>query len=496
MDLSVLLDGMATVLQPSTLLLALLGCLVGTMVGMLPGLGPVSAVAILFPLTTYLDPATGIIVLASIYYGAMYGGSTSAILLNIPGEVSSVPAATEGYAMTRKGRGGAALSMAAITSFIAGITGTVGILLIGPHLASLALDFGPPERFGLILFSLTAITGLSGGSVPKAVAMGALGMVLASIGLDQTSSQPRLTFGSLTLLQGLDIVPVMMGLFGLAEVMRVLHGGVPVAHGRRVGNLLPNREEVRRGLGAGSRGTAQGFALGLLPGMLPSITAFMNYASERRRGLRRGRTDFGDGAIEGVAGPEASNNASAMAGFVPLFSLGIPTGPTMALILAALMVYGVVPGPDMFTTHAPLTATVIASFFVANIILVILNLPLVPLWARLVQVPYSLLAPVILFACLTGAYLTRNNFFDVWVCVAFGLVGWAMTSWELPVAPLVMGFILGPMLEISGRQSLAMSHTFFLERPIFLGFLVAAAASLVMSHRLRSSGAASVEVDA
>ncbi|MPZ62147.1 MAG: tripartite tricarboxylate transporter permease [Propionibacteriales bacterium] len=463
---------------------------------MLPGLGPVSAVAILFPLTTYLDPATGIIVLAAIYYGAMYGGSTSAILLNIPGEVSSVPAAIEGFALTRKGRGGAALAMAAITSFMAGIVGTLGVVIIGPYLADLALEFGPPERLGLVLFSLTAIAGLSGGSVPKALAMGALGMILASIGLDQTSGQPRLTFGSLTLLQGLDIVPVMMGLFGLAEVIRTLRTGAPTLSSGRIGRLMPNRDEFTRGSAAGARGTALGFSLGVLPGMLPSVTAFLNYASERRRAERRGRTDFGRGAIEGVSGPEATNNAAAMSGFIPLFSLGIPTGPTMALIMAALLVYGLVPGPELFTTESSFTATVIASFFVANIILLFLNLPLVPLWARLAQVPYGLLAPIIIFCCLTGAYLTRNNFFDVWVCLIFGVVGWAMSTWRLPVAPLVMGFILGPMLEIAARQSIAMSGTFFLERPVFILFVVAAITSVALSRRLRRTDAASAQVDA
>jgi putative tricarboxylic transport membrane protein len=496
MDLSDLTSGLATALQPTTLFLAFLGCLAGTLVGMLPGLGPVSAVAILFPLTTYLDPATGIIVLAAIYYGAMYGGSTSAILLNIPGEVSSVPSAIEGYALTRKGRAGAALAMAALTSFAAGIVGTVGVILIGPHLAGLALEFGPPEQLGLVVFSLTAITALSGGSVAKAVAMGALGMILASIGLDQTSSQPRLTFGSYALLQGLDIVPVMMGLFGLAEVLQTLRRGSPSLASRHIGSLLPNAEEWRRGAAAGGRGTALGFALGLLPGMLPSVTSFLSYASERRRGERRGRTDFGNGAIEGVAGPEAANNASAMAGFVPLFSLGIPTGPTMALILAALLVYGIVPGPTLFTTQAPFTATVIASFFIANIILVVLNLPLVGLWARLARMPYGILAPIIISGCLAGAYLTRNNFFDVWVCVAFGVVGWAMATWRLPIAPLVMGFILGPMLELATRQSLAMSSTFFLDSPIFLAFIAAAAASLILTRRMRRSQATTAPVDA
>jgi putative tricarboxylic transport membrane protein len=495
MDINVLGNGFLAVLQPMTLLLAFLGCLIGTMVGMLPGLGPVSAVAILFPLTTYLDPATGIIVLASIYYGAMYGGSTSAILLNIPGEVSSVPAAMEGYKLKLKGKAGAALSVAAITSFIAGIAGTIGIMIIGPSLAGLALEFGPPERLGLIAFALTAIIGVSGTKVSKALAMGALGMILSSVGLDQSSGMERLTFGSSELLQGLDIVPVMMGLFGLAEVILTLTRPAPGMESGKIGSLVPSRSEFSRGAMAGVRGTASGFSLGLLPGMLPSVTAFLSYASERRRSERKGGKEFGHGAIEGVAGPEASNNAAAMAGFVPLFSLGIPTGPTMALILAALLVYGVVPGPQMFTTQAPLTATIIASFLVANVILIILNLPLVGVWVRLARVPYAILAPIIASFCILGAYLTRNSFLDVWVCIAFGLIGWGMAKWNLPVAPLVMGFILGPMLELALRQSMAMSATFFMERPIFIAFLALAIISLIASGRLRRTGAAVADSD-
>lgn len=490
MDINILGDGFLAVLQPTTLLLAFLGCLIGTMVGMLPGLGPVSAVAILFPLTTYLDPATGIIVLASIYYGAMYGGSTSAILLNIPGEVSSVPAAMEGYKLKLKGKAGAALSMAAITSFVAGIAGTVGIMIIGPVLGGLALSFGPPERLGLIAFALTAIIGVSGAKVSKALAMGALGMILSSVGLDLSSGTERLTFGSSELLQGLDIVPVMMGLFGLAEVILTLTRPLPSMESEKIGSLVPTRNEFSRGAMAGVRGTASGFSLGLLPGMLPSVTAFLSYASERRRSFRKGGKEFGNGAIEGVAGPEASNNAAAMAGFVPLFSLGIPTGPTMALILAALLVYGVVPGPQMFTSQAPLTATIIASFFVANIILVVLNLPLVGVWVRLARCPYQILAPIIVSFCILGAYLTRNSLMDVWVCIAFGLIGWGMAKWNLPVAPLVMGFILGPMLELALRQSLSMSPSFFLERPIFIAFFLFAVISLIASGRLRRTGGA------
>jgi putative tricarboxylic transport membrane protein len=491
-----LLGGFATVLDPQVLFLAFLGCLAGTLVGMLPGLGPVSAIAILFPLTTYLPPATGIIVLASIYYGASYGGSTSAILLNIPGEVSSVPAAIEGYALTRKGRAGSALAMAAIVSFMAGIVGTVGIFLIGPHLARFALDFGPPEMLGLLFFSLTAIAGLSSGSVARGVGMGVLGMILATVGLSQSGGEPRLTFGIPALMQGLDIVPVMIGLFGLGEALSTLEQGDRKQEAQPIGRIFPNTEELKRGSAAGARGTVIGFVLGLIPGMLPSITSFLSYAFERRRGERKGNPRFGKGAIEGIGGPEAANNSSAMAGFMPLFSLGIPTGPTMALILAALLVYGVVPGPALFTTESHLTAAVIASFFVANVILLILNLPLVGVWVRIARIPYGILGAIIVTSCLVGAYTTRSNIFDLWTCLVFGFIGWGMTKWNLPIAPLVMGFILGPSLELALRQTAALSPTVLLDSPIFLGFLTVALITVLMGTRMRKKNLPMVENDA
>ena len=496
MGLSELLAGFAAVFQPQVLLLAFLGCLAGTVVGVLPGLGPVSAIAILFPLTTYLGPATAIVVLAAIYYGAMYGGSTSAILLKIPGEVSSLPAAMEGYPMTRRGRAGTALAIAAGASFVAGILGTLGVWLIGPHLAGFALEFGPPEMLGLVLFSLTAIAGLSSGSIVRGIGMAAAGMLLASVGLDLTSSQQRLTFGSLDLMQGFDIVPVMIGLFGIAEVLRTLERGTPPANAAPVGSFLPTRDELRRSAGAAGRGTLTGFVLGLVPGMLPSTTTFLSYASERRRAERKGGSRFGDGAVEGIGGPEAANNATAMSGFVPLFSLGIPTGPTMALIMAALMVYGVVPGPTMFTSNSDITAAVIASFFVANVILLVLNLPLAGVWAKIARVPYGVLGPVVLVCCGVGAYTARNSLFDIVVCLVAGVAGWAMAKHGLPVAPFVMGFILGPMLELSLRQTVAISPMTMLQSPIFLCFVGAAVVSIGLAYRLHRRSVDRVDANA
>jgi putative tricarboxylic transport membrane protein len=483
LNLSGLFDGIVNCLSFTNLLFAFLGCVLGTIVGVLPGLGPVSAVAILFPLTTYLPPTGMVIALASIYYGAMYGGSTTAILMNIPGEVSSVPTALDGFAMTKQGRAGPALAISAIVSFMAGIFGTVVICVLGPPLSKVCLKFGPPEYFGLALFSLTAIAGLSGRSITRGLIMAALGMLMATVGIDVASSLPKLTFRTSVLLQGFDIVPVMIGLFGIGEVLKELEEGSSVIYQGKLGSLMPNKEEFSSGMKAGIRATLIAFSLGLFPGMLPSITSFLCYSFEKQRSKDPDR--FGKGAIEGVAAPEAANNAAAMAGFVPLFTLGIPTGPTMALILAALIVYGLIPGPTLFSEHALFTWTVIASFFIANFILLILNLPLVGLWAKIAAIPYRLLAPIILAICIPGAYCIRNNMFDVWVCLIFGLVGWFLSKRNWPAAPLVLGFILGPMAETSLRQSICISPIIFIYRPIFIGFILLAGFSVWFAGRLR-----------
>lgn len=474
----IILGGFAEILTPERLLIAFLGCFAGTFFGVLPGLGPVTAIAVLFPITTYLDPVSGILMLAAVYYGGMYGGSTTAILLNIPGEVSSLPSALEGYPLTKRGRAGAALSVAALSSFFAGIVGTIGVLLIGPAIARFALAFGPPEMFGLILFSLTAIAGLTSGALLKGLAMAVVGMVLSIVGYDLISGAQVLTFGSWTLAQGFSVVPVMIGLFGVGEILKNLSSKQGPTAVAPVGTLWPTRDELRRSRGPALRGTAQGFTFGLIPGMLPSITSFLNYSWERRRAERRGSSMFGKGAIEGIAGPEAANNSAAMGGFVPLFSLGIPTGPSMALIMSALLVYGLVPGPALFTERADFTAGIIASFFIANVILLVLNLPLVGLWAKIAQVPFWLMGPIIVVACFVGAYLERNSAFDVWVCAAFGFIALLFDRAKLPIAPLVMGFILGPSFQETMRQSFTMSSTFYLERPIFAVFFLAATATV------------------
>ena len=475
------LNGVLSACTPENLMFAFAGCLIGTLVGVLPGIGPVSSVAILFPFTTYLPPTGMIITLAAIYYGAMYGGSTTAILMNVPGEISAVVTALDGYEMTKKGRPGPALAIAAIVSFMAGIVGSFLIALLGPAVARLALKFGPAEYLGLGLFSLTAIASLSGRSLVRGLIVAVVGMILVSVGYDDSANFGRLTFGNETLLEGFAIVPVMIGLFGVGEMLRVFEEKTGQFEKYKLGKLMPNRQEFRDGLAAGARATAIGFPLGLLPGMLPSVTSFLAYSFEKQRSKDPGK--FGKGAIEGVASAEAANNAAAMSNLLPLLTLGIPTGPTMALILAALTVYGLVPGPLLFTVHAKFTWTVIGSFFVANAILLVLNLPLVGAWARIATIPQPILAPIVLILCLVGSFSIRSSFFDVWVCVIFGLLGWLLTRAKWPLAPMVLAYVLGPLIERSARQVIELSPMLLFHRPIFWGFMAMAALSIWITRR-------------
>jgi putative tricarboxylic transport membrane protein len=479
------LNGLMTVLTPEYLAYSFIGCLLGTLVGVLPGVGAASAVAILFPFVTFLPPAGMIITMAAIYYGAQYGGSTTAILVNVPGEVSSMVTAMDGYEMTKQGKPGPALAMAAIASFLAGIVGAIMVTLVGPSVARLALLFGPAEYLGLGLFSLTAIAALAGSSLLRAVLVTLFGMIMASVGFDDSSGLPRLTFGMTSLLQGFDLVPVMIGLFGIGEVLSSLREqSAPIT--TKIGKLMPNREEMRAGLGAAKRATGICLILGLLPGMMPSIGSFISYSIERYRSRTPQR--FGRGAIEGVASAEAANNATAMANLIPLLGLGIPTGPTMALMLAAFNMYGIVPGPLLFTQQGPLVWALIASFFIGNVILLILNLPLVGLWVRLATIPYPILAPIILVICLVGAYSTRNTMFDVLTCALFGMLGWLMRSRGWPVAPLVLAFVLGPMIERAGRQVIAVSPDLLLHRPAFWFFIALGLAVIWVSYRFTIRG--------
>ena len=469
-----LIYGIAHVFSPSNIFYCFVGCVLGTIVGVLPGLGPASTIAILLPVTLRLDPTGSIIMLSGLYYGAMYGGSTTSILVNIPGEAASVVTCIDGFQMTRQGRAGEALWISAIGSFIAGTFGCIAITFIGPGIARYSLKFGPPEYCGLLLFSLTMLVTLSGASVTKGLVAGVVGMLLATVGLDPLTGTPRLYFGVVGLMRGLELVPVAVGLFGIGEILLAAESGVQQIYQGTLGKMTPRGHNLKQGLWASVRGTLVGFFPGLIPGMVPALTSFMAYDVEKR--ISRYPEKFGSGVIEGVAAPEAANNATAMAGFIPLMTLGIPTGASLAIILAALMLYGLQPGPALFVQNKEFVWTIIGSMYVGNVLLLVLNLPLVGLWARISLVPYKVLAPIILGVCLVGAYSPRNTMFDVWVALAFGVLGYVMKKNQWPLAPLILGFILGDMFEGAVRQSLSMSGgslSIFFTRPIPVILIIA-----------------------
>lgn len=481
-SLSMLLDGFSHALAPMNLLMAALGVLVGTFVGVLPGLGPTSSIAILLPVTAVLEPTQAIIMLAGIYYGAMYGGSTTAILLGIPGEASSVPTCIDGYPLAQQGRGGPALGIAAIASFAAGVLGVFGLVLFAPVLASQALRFGPPEMFSVLLLTLVITMGMAGGRFVKSAIMGLTGIVLSLIGLGANSGLYRFTFGWEALEGGFDMVSILIGLFSIAEVMRGISEKKEAISTGNIGSVYPGREDLLRSAPAAAAGGVIGFFMGLLPGCSAAVTSFMSYDAVKR--MSRRRHLFGKGAIEGVAAPEAANNATSSAGFIPLFALGIPSSPPLAVLLAGLMIYGLTPGPMLFEQKGSFVWTVIASMFIGNAMLLVLNLPLVGLWARLTRVPFRILGPVILLLSIVGAYTVRNNLFDVQVAVAFGIAGYFLHKHDWPVMPLVLCFILGPMLEQSFQQSMSISGgslSIFMQRGLSLAFILAAALLLLFS---------------
>jgi putative tricarboxylic transport membrane protein len=400
-----------------------------------------------------------------------------------------VVTATDGFAMTRQGRAGEALAIAAIGSFIAGILGTIAIAWIGPPLADLALGFGPPEYFGLVLFSLTALVSFAGRSLVLGLAMGVLGMWLATIGTDPLTGTQRLNYGNVELMKGVDIIPLTVGLFGIGEVLysarqqvtQIFEGRLPSWY-----RMLPRGAQLLRGLTASLRGTLVGGVMGLLPGMVPALTTYLAYDVERR--VAKHRSELGSGAIEGVAAPEASNNATAMSGFIPLLSLGIPTSPALAIVLGTLVMNGLQPGPTLFLTHGELAFTVIASMVISNAMLLVLSLPLIGLWARISLVPYRFLGPIVIAVCIIGAYAPRNTMFDVGVAILFGVVGFIMRRLEWPLAPLILGFLMGPLLEQSLRQTLSMSNgdvSIFFTRPIPALALVAAALVVALTTYLK-----------
>ncbi|MCK7607745.1 tripartite tricarboxylate transporter permease [Geobacillus stearothermophilus] len=497
--LSMLLSGFSEAFTPLNLLAALIGAFIGTLVGMLPGLGPTSAIAILLPLTTVLGPTQGIIMLAGIYYGAMYGGSTTAILLNIPGEVSSVPTCLDGYPMAKQGRGGAALGIAAIASFIAGIIGVIGLVFFAPLLADQALKFGPPEYFSLMLLALTVVVSLAGNSLLKGLIMGLFGYLLAMVGMGP-SGQVRFDFGINALSAGFDMISIIIGLFAVTEVLKGIEEKYAAISANNIGSVYPKWLDFKQSLPSIMRGSFIGFLLGLLPGCSTAVSTFLAYDVEKK--VSKNRENFGKGAIQGVAAPESANNATSSAGFIPLFALGIPSSAPLAILLAGLMIYGLAPGPVLFEQNGSFVWTVIASMFIGNVMLLILNLPLVGFWAKLTQIPFGVISPIVLVLCFVGSYTVRNNVLDVFVTILFGILGYIFHKYRWPVVPLILCYILGPMLEQSFVQSLSMSggsFSIFVERPLSLSILIGAAILLVVSlalvRRTKSSAKQAVGSD-
>lgn len=488
--LSSLALGFSVALEPMNLLYCFLGVLFGTLVGVLPGLGSAGAIALLLPVTYQMSATSAIIMLAGIWYGSMYGGSTTSILLRIPGESASVMTCIDGFEMARRGRAGAALGMAAFGSFIAGTLGLVGLAFLAPPLAEFALDFGPPEYFALALLGLMLVSYLgSETSVPKALAMAALGLLLGTVGLDPVRSEARFTFGTISLQGGIELIPMVMGLFGVSQLLHLLAGASSPTEAidppRGLRALLPDRREWRDAAGAIGRGSLVGFLVGILPGAGGTISSFAAYALEKRRSKHPER--FGQGAIEGVAAPESANNAATASGFIPLLTLGLPANAVMALMLGAFMLHGITPGPTLLAQKPDMFWGVISSMFVGNLMLLILNLPLVGLFAKLARLPSAYIIPVIAVACLIGAYGVNNNPFDILVMLGFGVFGYYAERYGFSLAPLVLAFVLGPLMEASLRQSLIISDGafgIFVTRPIS-GTLLAFAAAMALLPLLK-----------
>jgi putative tricarboxylic transport membrane protein len=476
-----MVQGFGVALQPINLLYCFIGVFIGTLVGVLPGIGPVSAMSLLLPVTLSGSPEAGIIMMAGIYYGSMYGGSTTSILVNIPGEAASVVTCLDGHEMAKRGRAGPALGMAALASFAAGTFAIVALMLVAPALARVAVAFGPPEYFSLMVLGLTILSFLSQGSMAKSLLMASFGVLLGLIGIDQITAQARMTFDRLELLDGIGLVPIVMGLFGVAEILsnleRELKREVITA---RIGGLWPSLADWAACKWPIMRGTVLGFFLGILPGGGAVISSFASYALERKMSGTPER--FGKGAIEGVAGPEAANNAAAGGAFIPLMTLGIPPNVVMALLLGAFVIHGLQPGPLLMTQNPALFWGVVASMYIGNAMLLVLNMPLIGMWVQVLKLPYRVLFPLILMFCIVGVFASGNAVFDVFVMVVFGVLGYLMRKFGYEPAPLVLAFVLGPMLENNLRKSLILSHgefMIFLERPISAACLVLAAIALL-----------------
>lgn len=480
-----LILGIETAFTLDNLLWCFLGVLLGTLVGVLPGLGPFAAISILLPITYYLDPISGIIMLAGIFYGTQYGGSTTSILLNLPGESSSVITVVDGYQMTRNGRGGAALAVAALSSFFAGCVATAVIVIIGVPLSKLAFQFGPAEYAALMLVGLIASAALARGSFLKAISMVMFGVLLGIIGIDINSGVERFTLGIPNLYDGISFAVLAMGMFGMAEIVyNIMHTKPVAVENPRFSELYPNREEISRSIPAAMRGTALGSLLGLLPGAGAIISSFASYTLEKK--ISKTPERFGRGAVEGVAGPEAANNAGAQTSFIPMLSLGLPTTPVMALLIAALMIHDIQPGPEVISSNPALFWGLIISMIIGNFFLLVLNLPLVGLWIRVLTIPRWLLYPAIMVFCVIGAYHINHNWFDVMLLIPFTILGYLFKRWGCEPAPLAMGFVVGRALEEYLRRALMISDGSwweFIDKPISLALIAVAVILLLISAR-------------
>jgi putative tricarboxylic transport membrane protein len=474
--------GLSIALEPANLLYCLIGCLVGTLIGVLPGIGPVATIAMLLPITFYVPPVSALIMLAGIYYGAQYGGSTTAILVNLPGENSSVVTCLDGYQMARQGRAGAALAVAALGSLFAGFVATIFIALFAPPLAEFALLFGPAEYFSLMVLGLISAIVLAQGSILKALCMIVLGLLLASVGSDVQSGSLRMTLGVTALSDGIGFVPLAMGLFGVGEIIKNLESPMhQTVLAGKVTNVWPSYDDFKRCWPAVLRGTSIGSVLGLLPGGGTMLSSFAAYTVEKK--VAKDPSRFGKGAVEGVAAPESANNAGAQTSFIPLLTLGIPSNPVIALMAGALMIHGVQPGPQVMTRNPDIFWGVIASMLVGNIMLVVINLPLIQIWVQLLKLPYRLFYPMILVFMCIGVYTLNTSVFEVFLLVVFGFAGYMFIKWKCEPAPLLLAFVLGPLIEENMRRAMQISFgdpTTFITRPISLTLLTLAVILLVL----------------
>lgn len=496
--LQFLANGFAVALQWHNLAFAFFGVLIGTAVGVLPGIGPMSGVALLIPvtstLTSGLDPSSAatssIILLAGVYYGAMYGGSTTSILLNTPGESSSVVTALDGYQMAKQGRAGQALSIAAIGSFFAGIVSIVGLVILAEPLSDLALSFGPAEYFSLMILGLCAVSGLAGKSMTKALIMTISGLLLATIGLDNVSGVARFTYDTPVLYSGLEFLTIAVGLFALGEVFKTIlekdGEGAVIA---KVGRILPTKQDMKESAVPIARGSFLGFFIGLLPGAGATLASFFSYIMEKK--LSKNPSKFGQGAIAGVAAPESANNAASGGAMIPLLTLGIPGSGTTAILMGALIMYNIQPGPLLFSDHPQVAWGLIASMFIGNVMLLILNMPLVKVFAKVIETPAKYLLPIIIAISFFGVYAVQYTTFDLMLLIGCGVVGYFLTKNDFPVAPLVLGLVLGPMIENNLRRALTGSNgdfMIFLQKPISLVFLIVAALWMLVPLILKMRG--------